>query len=82
MRGQCKKILENAPHTKVQKVQSNSDTTSNKDNTSSTSDEDYMYVMCTLKHPTQPFIKININDTPIDVIVDSGASVNLIDDIA
>lgn len=51
-----------------------------KDESQSDSDDEYVYIVCSLQRPTQPHTQVTIQNTPVDVIIDSGASVNIIDE--
>lgn len=58
-----------------------SDDSSSKTDRRSSSDDECLYTVYTI-NPKQPLTKIIVENTAIDVIVDSGASVNIMDETA
>lgn len=51
--------------------------------TSTSSDEDYLYVIHTVQHSQQqPQSQVEIAGVPVKVVIDSGTSVNIVDDTA
>ena len=57
----------------------------NEGNVESSSEEEYVYstlTVCTMSYQKPPKFTIRINETPIDVMADTGASVNILDEVA
>ncbi len=49
------------------------------DNTSS-SDDEYLYVLGNSTYSKAPMVTVGINDIPVTVMIDTGASANIIDE--
>ena len=49
----------------------------------SSSDDEYLYVMSQDSHSSKiPTVSVTINETPIDMIIDTGASIDIVDETA